>query len=172
MMRVTPLLLTAVVLILVTVPAPSSAAEKLPHFVARDLESRTIDSSDLQGKVLILNFWASWCSPCRKEMPELQLLYEKYKDKGVSMIGVSMDDSVDAARKFLTISVVQYPTLMWIPALERLRGADAVPTTLIFDRTGKVRAERVGYADRKWHESKIQKLLMESMNLQSKGASK
>lgn len=149
-------------LILSAAPTSAIAVEDLPRFVAQDLEGRTIDSSELKGNVVILNFWASWCSPCRKEMPALQLLYRKYKDKGLTIIGISVDDSADAVRKFLASLVVQYPILMFTPVLERLLGpADAVPKTLIFDRTGKLSAHRVGYADRDWYESRIRKLLTE-----------
>jgi peroxiredoxin len=88
--------------LLVSILSSSASAldvgAKMPSTALKDLAGRTIDPSTLAGKVVLIDFWASWCAPCKQELPALEKLHKKYKDKGLVVIGVSVDNDLDKAR--------------------------------------------------------------------------
>ncbi len=120
-------------------------AEPLPRFTARDLDGRPVASSSFRGKVTILNFWATWCPPCRAEIPDLVALQDKYRDH-LQIVGVSEDDGgADVVRRFAAEHRMNYTILMATPDLERLFPAvDALPTSYVLDREGRVVKTHVG----------------------------
>ena len=132
--------------------SPSSGSVRLlkeraeiPAFVATDLDGRQISTASLRGKVVLVNFWATWCPPCREEIPDLVALQEKYKDH-LQIIGVSQDSgSVDAVRRFAAEHRINYPTVMSTPEIEALfPGVYALPTTFVLDREGKLAQKHIG----------------------------
>ncbi len=112
---------------------------------------KTLDGNDfrlesLRGKVVVLSFWASWCSPCRGEMPELDAVYASFKDKGVVVVGVNVDRDARKARAFLSTHPVTFPIVMDPDALLLGKyGVASMPTSYVIDRKGIVRKKTIGY---------------------------
>jgi thiol-disulfide isomerase/thioredoxin len=120
-------------------------APPLPDFTVTDLQGRTIASKDLRGKVVLVNFWATWCPPCRAEIPDLIKLQDKYRDR-LLVIGVSEDEGgVDEVKAFVAQNRMNYPIVMTTPALAAIfRGVSALPTTFVLDREGRLAQRHVG----------------------------
>ena len=116
-----------------------------PAFTVRDLEGRDISPASLRGKVVIVNFWATWCGPCRAEIPDLVALQEKYKDT-LQVIGISEDEAgVEVVKRFAAEHRVNYPVAMMTPDIEKLYpGISALPTSFILDRESRVVQKHVG----------------------------
>ncbi len=129
---------------LVTIPAPD--------FTLLTLAGESVHLADLRGKVVLLNFWATWCMPCRTEMPAIERLYQRYKDRGLEVLAVNLDKlssaGVEAFVKevAVTFRVVLDPA--WSTA--RLYGVVGLPTTYLIDRAGEVVVREVG--ERDWAE--------------------
>jgi thiol-disulfide isomerase/thioredoxin len=117
-------------------------------FSVATLDGRTLTSGDLRGKVVIVNFWATWCAPCRAEMPALVALQDKYRDHLV-IVGVSEDEGpIENVKRFLTEYGVNYPIAMTTPELARVfPGVTALPTTFILDRELRVAQKHIGMLD-------------------------
>jgi len=111
----------------------------MPAFTVRDLEGRPVSSDTFHGKVLIVNFWATWCPPCRAEIPDLIALQQKYRDQ-VQVIGISQDeDGPDVVRKFVADQRMNYPVAMSTPEMEKaFPGIYALPTSFIVSPDGKI----------------------------------
>jgi len=116
-----------------------------PRFVARDLDGRELAIASLRGKVVIINFWATWCGPCRAEIPDLVALQEKYRDR-LQVIGISEDESPpEVVRRFAARYRVNYPVIMMTPEIEKLfPGVGALPTSFIVDRESRIVQKHVG----------------------------
>jgi thiol-disulfide isomerase/thioredoxin len=116
-----------------------------PAFAVRDLDGREISPASLRGKVVLLNFWATWCPPCRAEIPDLVALQEKYKDT-LQIIGISEDEGgVDGVKRFAAEHRINYPVVMTTPALEKMfPGISALPTSFVIDRESRVVQKHVG----------------------------
>lgn len=114
-------------------------------FTLTTLDGKTLSSADWKGKVVLVNFWATWCGPCRAEIPDLVDLQNKYRDRLI-VIGISEDEGpVDAVRKFAEQYMVNYPIAMTTDAIgERFPGITALPTTYFLDTDGKVAMKHVG----------------------------
>ena len=116
-----------------------------PAFAVRDLDGREVSTASLRGKVVIVNFWATWCPPCRAEIPDLVALQEKYRDH-LQVIGVSEDEaSPDVVRRWADDHKVNYPIVMLTPELEKMfPGISALPTSFIVDRESRIVQKHVG----------------------------
>ena len=117
-------------------------------FTAPDLDGRPVSTAALRGKVVLVNFWATWCPPCREEIPDLIALQAKYKDT-LQIIGVAQDSgSPEDVRKFAADHGMNYPTVLSTPEIEKLfPGVSALPTTFVLDRDGKLAQKHVGMVD-------------------------
>jgi len=116
-----------------------------PAFVARDLDGRDVSSASLRGKVVLINFWATWCPPCRAEIPDLVALQEKYRDQ-LQIIGISEDEGgPELVRRFAAEHHVNYPIVMTTPELEKkFPGIGALPTSFVIDRDARLVQKHVG----------------------------
>jgi len=129
-------------------PAPAAVVgAPAPDFVLTDLNGQTLQLSDLQGKVVLLNFWATWCAPCEAEMPTLEDRYKTFSGNGFQVLGVNADDEkIETIQGFLERVPVSFPILLdpglTVSDLYRVRG---LPTTYLIDREGVVRAVQAGY---------------------------
>ena len=117
----------------------------VPTFTARDLDGREVSLSALGGKVVLVNFWATWCGPCRAEIPDLIALQEKYRDR-LQVIGISQDEApVEIVRRFVADHHMNYPVVMSSPDIERLfPGIRALPTSFVVDRQSRIVQKHVG----------------------------
>ena len=120
-------------------PAPA------PAFTARDLDGRQISTAAFTGKVVLINFWATWCPPCRAEIPDLVALQDKYRDQ-LQIIGVSEDEGpIDGVRRFAADHHVNYPVVMMSPEIDKMfPGIGALPTSFVIDRDARIVQKHVG----------------------------
>ena len=120
-------------------PAPA------PTFTARDLEGRQISTAAFKGKVVLINFWATWCPPCRAEIPDLVALQDKYRDQ-LQIIGVSEDEGpIEGVRRFAADHHVNYPVVMMSPEIDKMfPGIGALPTSFVIDRDARIVQKHVG----------------------------
>ena len=116
-----------------------------PPFSARAIDGREISLASLRGKVTIVNFWATWCPPCRAEIPDLIALQAKYRDR-LQVIGISQDEAGDeVVKRFATEHDINYPIVMASPELDKLfPGVSALPTSFVIDRDGRIVQKHVG----------------------------
>jgi thiol-disulfide isomerase/thioredoxin len=114
-------------------------------FTAKDLDGQSLSSADWRGKVTIVNFWATWCGPCRAEIPELVALQEKYRDR-LQIIGVSVDEvSPDIVKRFAADQKINYPVVMTTPEIQRaFPGVTALPTSFVVDREVRIVQKHTG----------------------------
>jgi len=120
----------------------------VPAFTVRDIDGKSVSLADLKGKVVLVNFWATWCPPCRAEIPDLVKLQDKYRDKLV-ILGIS-EDEVDPAqvKAFATEQKMNYPIVMATTELRQIfKGVAALPTTFVLDTEGKIQMRHVGMLD-------------------------
>ncbi len=122
--------------------APVSLVGKhAPEFALEDLHGTRVDLAGDRGKVVLLNFWATWCAPCKVEMPQFMEWQKEYGPRGLVVIGVSIDDNAAPARAFVEKLHLNYPVVMGNAKLgARYGGVLGVPVTFLIDRTGMVRA--------------------------------
>ena len=117
-------------------------------FTAPDLDGRPVSTAALRGKVVLVNFWATWCPPCREEIPDLIALQAKYKDT-LQIVGIAQDSgTIEEVRAFAAQRGMNYPTVLSTPEIERLfPGVTALPTTFVLDRDGRLAQKHVGMLD-------------------------
>jgi thiol-disulfide isomerase/thioredoxin len=127
------------------VEGPSKALPPAPDFRLRAFDGRMLALSDVRGKAVVLNFWASWCTPCREEMPNLQRVYSELRDEGLVVLGIDVLDEEQDARAFLAALKITYPNL-FDPDQTRMRlyRVAALPTTILIDREQLQRGRFVG----------------------------
>jgi thiol-disulfide isomerase/thioredoxin len=111
------------------------------------LDGRSIDPAVLRGRVVVLNFWATWCLPCRVEMPALQSLHDRYAGEGLIVLGLSTDaEGEEVVRSYVEKRELTFPVALADPATRwAFGGVEKIPTTFIVDRDGVIRYKVVGY---------------------------
>jgi thiol-disulfide isomerase/thioredoxin len=134
-----------------------------PDFSLTDLEGRKLNLADYREKVILLDFWATWCVPCQTEIPHFIEWQKKYGDQGFHVIGISMDDDEKAARKFVKRYKFNYPAAMGTEKLANSYGGIlGLPANLIIDREGRIVAKHVGETDLAVLEAEIRSQLEQS----------
>ena len=124
---------------------PAGSMKPVPQFTLSSLDGKTVAMKDLSNKVVVIDFWATWCGPCREEIPHLNKLYADYKGQGLEIIGISMDDGPDVVREFARELRMEYPLVMGNDELaEQFGGILGLPTTFIVDRKGNIVRKFVG----------------------------
>ncbi len=123
--------------------APATAA---PDFTLHAMGGPNLRLKEQRGRVVMVNFWATWCAPCRQEMPHLNRLYEKYRGAGFVLLGVNVDDDVGKAAEVAAKLGVTFPVLLDTEKMvSKLYDVSTMPSTMIIDRDGKVRYVHRGY---------------------------
>jgi len=124
-------------------PAPSPVA---PDFTLRGADGRNVRLEELRGQVVLVNFWATWCGPCREEMPHLDTLYQKYRKSGFVLLGVNVDDDPKIALATAAKLNVSFPVLFDTDKkVSKLYDLNTMPSTVVIDRDGKMRFLHRGY---------------------------
>ena len=140
--------------------AKSLVHKKAPEFVRTDLDHKRLDLNAYRGKVVLLNFWATWCAPCQVEMPTFVAWQNKYGQDGLQIIGVSMDDDPALVRAAYRKLKLTYPVAMGDVKLgDMYGGVLGLPMTFLIDRHGEIRAEFQGETDLNKIQSQLQSLL-------------
>jgi cytochrome c biogenesis protein CcmG/thiol:disulfide interchange protein DsbE len=131
-------------------------------FTLKDADGKSVKLSDYKGKVVLLNFWATWCGPCRLEIPWFVELQEKYRDQGFHVIGISVDDPPEALPPFAKQFKVNYPLVVGVDRedVQKAYGPIfGVPMTFMIGRNGRICMKHVGPASKEQFESEIKSLL-------------
>ena len=145
---------------------PDKERKQAPDFTLKDANGHTVRLSDYRGKVVLLDFWATWCGPCKIEIPWFQEFERQYKDKGFAVIGVAMDEEGwNVVKPFAQHMSINYRVVVGDDTIGDLYangGIDALPTTFLIDRGGRIASIHVGLSSKSDFEDDIQELLKPS----------
>ncbi len=142
--------------------ATGEIGSRLPDFSVKDLQGREISSADLRGKVVLIDFWATWCQPCKKEMPGYQKLLDRYGSRGFAVVGFKFDTMMDMEDPLLFAKKigVRYPLAVAADDLkQKFGGIEGLPTTMLYDRQGILRKKVIGFEYTNVIESELKPLL-------------
>lgn len=127
---------------------PSVPSDRSPDFALSDIKGNELRLSDLTGKVVMLEFWATWCPPCVDSIPDMNALHEKYKDRGFVLLGISMDKG-ESAKERVEASIkehsIAYRVLIDDKDVNSLYGVFSIPTSFIIDKNGKLVGKHIGF---------------------------
>ena len=126
--------------------AEFSDQKEAPDFVLKDVFGKDVKLSDFRGKIVILNFWATWCGPCRKEMPDFIELQKEYGKDGLQFIGIALDqEGAEKVKPFVEKNKIPYPILIGNNEIsDKYGGMNAIPVTFLIDRKGMIRNHYIG----------------------------
>jgi peroxiredoxin len=137
-----------------------AARKAAPDFALKDLAAAPASLSDYRGKVVLLNFWATWCGGCKEEMPWFEEFHAKYGSRGLSVLGVSVDEEgVTVVKPFINAKGVTYRILLADARTTTAYSVKAMPATHLLDRHGRIAATYIGVVDKRDLEAKITALL-------------
>jgi thiol-disulfide isomerase/thioredoxin len=139
---------------------PVKDRKAAPDITLKDAMGRTFKLSEYKGKVVLLNFWATWCGPCKIEIPWFIEFEQKYKDKGFAMLGVSMDEEGwEVVRPYIEKSKVNYRMAIGNDSIAQLYGGvDSLPTSFLLDKEGRIASVHVGLVSKSDYENEINEL--------------
>jgi peroxiredoxin len=140
---------------------PEKDRKKAPDFALKDSDGKTVKLSDYKGKVVVLNFWATWCGPCKVEIPWFIEFEQKFKDRGFAVLGVSMDeDGWETVKPYIAARKINYRILLGDDPVSNLYGGvESLPTTFVIDRDGRVASVHIGLVPRTDYQNEIMHLL-------------
>ncbi len=142
-------------------PAPLPLLGHAPAWKLKDLDGKEVSSSQFRGKVVVVDFWATWCVPCIGEIPGYIKLQEKYGKDGLVIVGVSLDEKgPEQVKPFVKARVMNYQVVMGSEEVQQLFGGlDSIPTTFLIDRAGEIRDRKIGAEPAEAYERKIKAVL-------------
>lgn len=123
-----------------------AAAEKAPDFSLKDLNGKTVKLSDLKGKVVFLDFWASWCPPCQSSTPAVEKLHKKYADRNVAVLGINVENDPAAAKNYVQKAGMTYPVLLADNKTTRAYKIGGIPAFFVISPDGTIARKIVGYS--------------------------
>ena len=137
------------------------AQGKAPNFSLKSADGSVVELAKLKGKVVVVNFWATWCGPCRSEIPGFLEVYKQYKPKGLEIVGVSLDRGGWAEVKpFVERYKINYPVVVGDGNLaDAYGGIEAIPTTFVVDKNGNIVNKHLGYLNKAAFEKMVKDLL-------------
>jgi cytochrome c biogenesis protein CcmG/thiol:disulfide interchange protein DsbE len=139
---------------------PAASRKAAPSFTLKGLDGKEVALTSLKGKVVLLNFWATWCSPCKKEIPWFVEFQRQHQAKGLVVLGVSADDDVKEVQAFLKSVTVNYPVVMGTEAtMKAYGGVESLPTSFLIDRQGRVAGIHTGLVERAEYVRDLEALL-------------
>ena len=140
---------------------PESSRKPAPAFTLKDSNGSSVKLSDYLGKVVLLNFWATWCGPCKVEIPWFIEFEQKHKDSGFAVIGISMDeDGWETVKPYIEARRVNYRILLGDDATaQSFGGVESLPTTFLIDRQGRVASVHIGLVSKSSYQNEIIQLL-------------
>ena len=149
-----------------------STRNTAPDFTLKDSDGKVVKLSDYKGKVVLLNFWATWCGPCKIEIPWFVEFEQNYRDKGFAVLGVSMDeDGWDTVKPYLTANKVNYRVVIGDDmTAQKYGGVESLPTSFIIDKEGRTAVTHIGLVSKKDYKNDIEHLLGISTPSQSAAA--
>jgi len=160
--RLTWIVAAALVLLLCGAATAMKIGDVAPDFTRIDLAGKQVRLAEYRGKWVLLNFWATWCAPCREEMPRFSGWQRDYGAKSLQVIGVSMDDDVAAVKQFLTAYPVSYPIVMGDAKFaEGFGGVLGLPLSYLIDTQGRVVARYQGEVDLAKIDAKLKEFLFQ-----------
>jgi len=160
----------ALALLLASCSRPSSLPSELksegqrkpaPNFSLKDADGNAVNLTDYRGKVVLVNFWATWCGPCEAEIPWFIEFEKKYKDKGFAVLGVSMDDDGwKSVRPYVASHKINYRVMIGSEVVSQQFGEiESLPTSFVLDREGRIASNHIGLVDKVDYQNEIVKLL-------------
>ena len=140
---------------------PDKQRKAAPDFTLKDANGKEFKLSEYKGKIVLLNFWATWCGPCKIEIPWFIEFEQKYKDKGFAVLGISMDDDGwQAVKPYLEEKKINYRVAVGNDSIGSLYGGvDSLPTTFVIDREGRVASTHIGLVGKNDYQNEIVQLL-------------
>jgi cytochrome c biogenesis protein CcmG/thiol:disulfide interchange protein DsbE len=140
---------------------PQAERKPAPDFALRDGDGKTVRLSDYRGKVVLLNFWATWCGPCKLEIPWFNEFQQQHRERGLVVLGISMDEEGwDVIKPFVSALKVNYRILLGDETVADLYGGvSSLPTSFLIDRQGRIASVHVGLVSKSVYEREIQELL-------------
>lgn len=157
MRRIAAIVSITLVFALFTGFSSNDGPRKAPDFKLKNIEGKTVELSKLKGKTVVLNFWATWCGPCRAEIPGFIQVYDKYKSRGLEIVGISLDEGGwGDVKPFVKKYAIPYPVVLGNNTVaEQYGNIEAIPTTFIIDKDGLVVDRHIGYLKMEDFENKI-----------------
>jgi thiol-disulfide isomerase/thioredoxin len=148
------------VVLFLNIEITSAQIKKMPSFKLKNLQGKQISSSNFEDKVLLINFWATWCGPCKEEIPALIKLHKEYKEKGFQVISIAVSSNPKDLKDFAEKMSINYPILLGDAKVVRAFGnISVVPTTFIVDKKGNVQKMLLGAKPYKEFENLIRPFL-------------